>query len=68
MGLRINESYRCSVCGGEFKKGRSDEEADAEAERIFGTEKASEAPGQAIVCDVCFKKLNIEANMRAMRG
>jgi hypothetical protein len=49
--------YRCEMCGESFQKGRSDEEANKEAEEIFGTPNASEDPNMAIVCDDCFNKV-----------
>jgi hypothetical protein len=46
--------YRCGCCGGIFDKGRSDNEARAEAERIFGTALHAGGEPPVIVCDDCY--------------
>jgi len=61
------ESFTCANCGGVFLKNRSDEDAIAEAKRIFSAAELSEGPGLADVCDECWevvlmwKALNSEA-------
>lgn len=49
------KTFKCAQCGGVFDKGRSDEEANAEALDLWGVENATEADGMAVVCDDCFK-------------
>ena len=52
------DSYTCELCHETFEKGWTDEEANAEAQELFGTPQASEHPkDMAIVCDDCFHKL-----------
>ena len=46
--------YLCECCGGIFKKGWSDEEAQSEAKENFGDLPPEEA---GVVCDDCYKKL-----------
>lgn len=50
------ESYRCAMCGGQFLKTVSDEQAHAEAEEIFGKYPAEE---EELVCDDCWKSFDI---------
>lgn len=57
--LRTNE-YQCAYCGKVYEKGWSDEEAHAEAARIFGKPPEEWNDGQAIICDGCFQKINPE--------
>jgi hypothetical protein len=47
--------YTCDECGGEFVSERSQEEAHAECESNWGVR--GDAPGMAIVCDDCYKKI-----------
>ncbi len=51
--------YICEMCGGKFVKGWTDEEANAEAQELFGEIPEIE---KAIVCDDCFNKLRISIN------
>jgi hypothetical protein len=46
------ESYTCACCGGEFVKGRGDEEAEAERFALLGPAD----PGDSVetVCDDCW--------------
>lgn len=44
--------YRCSICGGIFEKGQSDEAATKERERDFQGFSAEECE---VVCDDCYK-------------
>jgi rubredoxin len=48
------ETYVCEMCGEEFEKGRSDEDAMRESKKQFGQVPESKL---AIICDPCFKKL-----------
>ena len=44
----------CALCGETFDKSRTDEEAQAEAEEVFGADL-----GEAVlVCDDCFEAMN----------
>ena len=47
------ELYVCVLCGGEFEKTRSDEEADAERRATWVEPHDGDEPGT--VCDDCFK-------------
>lgn len=51
-------TYRCAECGGEFEFARDDEDAQAEAVQNFG--RRGDAPGMAIVCDDCYKRIIAE--------
>jgi len=51
------DEYRCEVCGGVFQKGRSDEEAIAEKEKLFSDVPLEDC---GIVCDDCFKAMDKE--------
>jgi len=48
--------YQCAICGGIFNKIRSDEEANKEAEEIWGVENASESDEMVRICDDCFNR------------
>lgn len=53
----IGEPYTCSLCRGEFVKGRPDDEAMAEFQENYGNIKYK-SPDDAepcIVCNNCFK-------------
>lgn len=52
-----SETFTCEMCRQTFPKGRPDEEANAEAEELWGVENASEDAEMAVVCDDCFKKM-----------
>lgn len=52
------DEYKCDMCGGIFKKGWSEEEANQEAEDIWGVKNANEDKDMAIVCDDCWNKIN----------
>jgi hypothetical protein len=45
------ESYTCASCGGAFTKGRSDEEAMAEARSLLPADQLSDPGGLAVICD-----------------
>ena len=47
-----DENYICAMCGGEFEKGWSDDEAMAECESYFGN--VTDMP-LSIVCDDCYQ-------------
>lgn len=53
----MTDTYTCEQCGGTFEKGWTDEEAQAEAERLWG-EGGPDDP--ATVCDDCFNAMNEE--------
>jgi len=46
-----NGSYKCAICGGVFKKVRSDEDAMEELVKLWGNHPEEEL---AVVCDDCF--------------
>lgn len=48
------DTFTCAICGGTFAKGWSDEEANAEAQGIFGVDNASKSQEMAVICDDCF--------------
>ncbi len=50
------EDYTCEICDKDFTSTWSDEEADKEAEELFGCSKEDWKGGFMIVCDSCFKK------------
>jgi len=52
-----DDEYRCEMCKQVFKKGWTDEEAAAEAEKHFGKIPPSEA---ATVCDDCYEIIRPE--------
>jgi len=56
------EKYICENCGGEFNKACSDEEANKEAEELFGVKEASNNENMGIVCDDCFEELMTNFN------
>lgn len=47
--------FRCAMCGGIFEKGRPDEEAVAEREKLFGFLREEECD---LVCEDCFQKMH----------
>lgn len=51
----MDNTYICAMCGEEFEKGWTDEEAEAEAKEFYGKIPESE---KAIVCDDCFNKIH----------
>lgn len=54
----MSNTYTCKACGNTYEKGWDDEEADKEAQQMFGTVNASKNPEEnVIICDYCFKKL-----------
>jgi len=50
------KQFICDLCRCLFKKGRSDEEAMAEARDKFGA-LLEQDPHPAVVCDTCYKKI-----------
>lgn len=49
------EIFHCEQCGGDFKKGWTDEEARAEANKLW-TKEEFDIAGEVVVCDDCFKE------------
>jgi len=47
-----DNTFTCAICGETFEKGWMDEEAAAEAEKVFG----AHLDDDAVVCDDCFKQ------------
>jgi hypothetical protein len=59
-----SDEFQCASCKRIFKKVTTDEEADAEALRLFGVEGSSAKLGDgpddmAIVCDDCWKAMGL---------
>jgi DNA-directed RNA polymerase subunit RPC12/RpoP len=48
---------KCYVCGDEFEPVWSAEEANVEAEELWGVKNASENPDMVVVCDYCWPKI-----------
>lgn len=55
--LKQNE-FQCAMCKGIFEKGWSDEEAEKEAEELWGKKTSISDPRMVIVCDNCFQKIH----------
>jgi hypothetical protein len=61
-----NGTFTCENCGEVFENESTDEEADAEAERLFGVKNAHSKVGDgdddmAIVCEDCWKLMGLDA-------
>lgn len=54
--LKSNE-FRCTACKGIFEKGWSEEEAQKEADEIWGEIPEDE---KVIICDDCFNSVSLE--------
>ena len=52
-----DDVYTCAECGGVYTKETTDEEANAEAEAIFGVKGASHSSDMAIICDDCYNAM-----------
>jgi len=50
----MDNTYKCTACGGVFDKGWTDEEAMQEKENNFGDIPMQDCD---VVCDDCFKAL-----------
>jgi rubredoxin len=57
-------TYVCAKCGGTFEKMVPDEEADAEARKIFG----AVTDDMALVCDDCFQALEQRFQWKVKRN
>ena len=57
--------YKCTICGGEFEAGWSEEEALAEMKDNFGEDTAKEQC--EVFCDDCFKKPTETKTLERMR-
>jgi hypothetical protein len=51
-----NDTYVCAICGGEYIKGVSEEEAIKEKEEYFGNTPVEECD---LVCDDCWNNFII---------
>jgi len=49
-----SRSFKCEACGETFEKTRSDDEAQAEYESLFGADAVSD---KVVVCDDCYRVL-----------
>lgn len=54
--------YQCSMCKEVFGEGWTTEEAEKEAERVFGVKNASQRHDMELVCEECWRELNVESN------
>lgn len=55
-------TFTCEACSEEFESETSDEEADAEFERLFGLKDGYKPERDIIVCEDCFKRLMARFN------
>lgn len=62
------ETYQCALCGGTFEKGRSDEDAVAEAKKLFGVDNANTDPSMLVICDPCFQTEMSTIKMAGMKN
>jgi len=51
----MDNTFVCAMCGGEFEKEWSDDDAEAELKENFGSNTQKE--DCVIVCDECYKKV-----------
>lgn len=58
----MNRKYKCDICKGVFEDGWSAEEAEKEAQDIFGKPSKDWQGGRSIVCDDCFNKIHPSDN------
>lgn len=52
------KTYKCDMCQNTYEECWSDEEAEKEAEEIFGKKPKDWKCGRSIVCDDCFEKIH----------
>jgi hypothetical protein len=50
----MTETFTCEMCGGNYEKGWSDEEAEAEAKALFGELALQD---RVVVCEDCYKRV-----------
>ena len=60
----VSDTFTCDECGGTFPKDWSDDEANAEAESMWGVAGASENEGMACVCDDCWQKMGFAVQVQ----
>jgi hypothetical protein len=48
----------CAHCGKDFEPAWSDEEAEAEAKRLWGVDHATTDQRMVVVCDPCFQMMH----------
>lgn len=51
--------YRCELCGEEYEKGWTDEEAAAESAEKWGVPDPANDPDMAVICDDCWKAMGL---------
>lgn len=54
----FTHEFTCAACGRSFCEARSEAEANAEAEDIWGVKQASSRADFVRVCDDCFHRMN----------
>lgn len=54
MKNKKNKTFVCCNCGKEYEESWTTEEAEKEAEELWGVKNASEAIGFDVICDDCF--------------
>lgn len=60
--------FKCERCEGEYETQWAQEDADAEAKKLYGIEKASERDDQVLLCDTCFEWLTQKMVEQQMSG
>lgn len=65
--MRTKE-YRCQHCEGVFEETWTDEEADAEALKLWGVSNASSRDDMVRICDECHKRFMEWLNKRVSGG
>lgn len=50
----MDNKFTCSICGETYDKLWSDDEANKEAEELWGVENASINDDMAVICDDCW--------------
>lgn len=53
----MTDKYTCSICGGVFIKGRSDEEALADSKKIWGD---IDENMRGVACEDCFVMMDVQ--------
>ena len=61
----MSETFMCSICGFVGEKIRSDEEASAECDLIWGKTKPED---RAVICHDCFHRGFAKAHAEFMKG
>ncbi len=51
------KTFTCGECHETFEKEWADDEANKQAEDLFGVTDASDHPGMAVVCSDCYREM-----------